>query len=498
MVHALLASVFVISTCGLVYELVAATLASYLLGDSVTQFSTVIGTYLFSMGIGAYLSRYVGRGLILRFVQVEVAVGIVGGWSSGLLFYAFAHGTAFRLVLYCVVVIIGTLVGLEIPLLLRILKEELEFSDLVSQVLTFDYLGALVASLAFPIWLVPKLGLVRAALAFGTANVMVAMWSTRIFASHLPQVGALRLQCGVALAFLLAGMVLADTISSVSEEGLYADEIILTRTTPYQRIVVTRWRDDFRLFLNGHLQFSSRDEYRYHEALVHPALCSVPQPRRALVLGGGDGMAVREILKNAQVKEIQLVDLDPEMTQLFSHHELLVKLNSGSLTNPRVKIANQDAFIWLDAHPELFDLIVVDLPDPSNYSLGKLYTSTFYRLIGHHLSQQGICVIQATSPLFARKSFWCVAQTVKAAGLVPTPYHLYVPAFGEWGFILAGLKPFVQPKDYPAHLKYLDKNVAPSMFVFPPDMGPVSVEANRLNNQSLVGYYDEEWREIIK
>ena len=178
MVYALLISVFVIASCGLVYELIAGTLASYLLGDSVTYFSTIIGTYLFAMGIGSYLSRYIGKGLVARFIRIELMVGVIGGSSAAILFVVFAYLESFRLILYAQVVIVGVLVGLEIPLLLRILKDKLQFKDLVSQVLTFDYLGALAVSLLFPLILAPRLGLVRTCFMFGILNVLVAVWTT--------------------------------------------------------------------------------------------------------------------------------------------------------------------------------------------------------------------------------------------------------------------------------------------------------------------------------
>jgi spermidine synthase len=507
---ALLFSVFVIATCGLVYELVAATLASYLLGDSVTQFSTVIGTYLFSMGIGSYLSRFIGSGLLTRFIQIELMVGMVGGLSAATLFLAFAYSTAFRLVLYLVVVAVGTLVGLEIPLLLRILKERLQFHDLVAQVLTWDYIGALAASLAFPLILVPKLGLVRAALFFGILNALVALWATRLFAAQLPHARALTVQSAFVIAALAGAFALSDRITTLSEQNVYADEIVLARTSPYQRIVLTRWRDDLRLFLNGHLQFSSRDEHRYHEALVHPAASAVPVLRRAVVLGGGDGLALRELLKYPSLEHVRLVDLDPEMTKLFAANALLTGINANSLKNPKVQIENQDALVWLDRGTETFDLALVDLPDPSNFSLGKLYTTTFYRLLARRLSQQGIVVVQATSPLFARRSFWCVVETMRASGFVTHPYHVYVPAFGEWGFVLATLAPgpgagagpaqprFRVPSKFPEGLRFLTPEVAAAMFLFPPDMGPTPVEVNRLDNQALVGFYDQEWRNIVK
>ena len=242
MTIALFLSVFLIAACGLIYELIAGTLASYLLGDTVFQFSTIIGCYLFAMGIGSYLSRFLHRGLVARFVSIELMVGLVGGFSSSLLFLAFAYTEAFRLVLYIVVILVGTLVGLEIPLLMRILKERFQFRELVSQVLTFDYLGALGASLLFPIFLVPKLGLVRSALVFGFLNAGVALWSTYLFREQLGPSYGLRAGCLAVLALLGAGTIFADRISSAADNNLYADEVIFSRNTRYQRIVLTRWK----------------------------------------------------------------------------------------------------------------------------------------------------------------------------------------------------------------------------------------------------------------
>ena len=496
MTYALLVSVFVIASCGLVYELIAGTLASYLLGDSVTQFSTVIGTYLFSMGIGSYLSRHVGRGLVAKFVRIELLVGLVGGSSAAALFFVFAYLATFKLVLYFLVSIVGILVGLEIPLLLRILRGRLEFKDLVSEVLTFDYLGALIASLLFPIVLAPKLGLVRTCFLFGILNVVVAGWTAWLFRAELPQLAWVRRQVAAVTLLLLAGFVYANRLTAYAEEGLYADDVIYARSSTYQRIVLTRWHDDLRLFLNGHLQFSSRDEYRYHETLVHPALGAVPHPRTVLVLGGGDGLAVREVLKYPSVESVTLVDLDPAMTELFSSNPLLVALNAGALTDSRVHVVNADAFVWLQDSPSSFDFAVVDFPDPTNYSLGKLYTTAFYRLLARHLSEHGSAVIQSTSPLFAKQSYWCIVKTVEDAGLQATPVHAYVPSFGEWGFVIASKQPYEAPATYPDGLRFLNVDTAAGLFRFPRDMLPVDVEVNRLNNQVLVQYYDAEWRRV--
>ncbi len=489
-------SVLLIAACGLIYELIAGTVASYLVGDSIFQFSTVIGSYLFAMGIGSFLSRFIHRGLAYRFIWIELVVAVVGGFSSGLLFLAFAFTQGFQIFLYLIVIVLGILVGLEIPLLMRIVRHRYRFHEVVSHVLTFDYIGALFASILFPVVLVPHLGLVRSALFFGIVNAAVALWSTFLFKGQLPSPRRLQVLCVIVMLLLSVGLANGKRITGLAEDNIYADEIIFSRDTRYQHIVLTKWRDDLRLFLNSHLQFSSRDEYRYHEALVHPGLSAVPNPRRVLVLGGGDGLAIREVLKYPQVENITLVDLDPEMTRLFSTQPFLTALNQKSFLSPKVHVVNADAFLWLDSSPEVFDFIVVDFPDPTNYSLGKLYTTVFYSTLRHHLSQQGFFVVQSTSPMFARKSFWCIAETIKQSGFKTYPYHVYVPSFGEWGYVLAGQRDFTRPTSLPPGLRFLNVVGLAGMFDFPPDMAPVSMPANHLNDQVLVRTYDREWREI--
>jgi spermidine synthase len=497
--HALLFSVFVVASCGLAYELIAGALSSYLLGDSITQFSTVIGCYLFAMGVGSWLSRYIERHLVARFIQIELMVGVLGGFSAAGLFFIFVwFSSPFKLALYLAVFGIGVLVGLEIPLIMRILKRDLAFKEVVSQVLTFDYLGALAVSILFPLLLVPHLGLVRSGLLFGLLNVLVALWALWLFREQLQNAPALRLQGGVSLALLVAGFAAAGQFTSLAEAHLYADEIVHAETTPYQRIVITRWKDDLRLHLNNNLQFSSRDEYRYHEALVHPGLSSLPRARRVLVLGGGDGLAVREVLKYPQIESVTLVDLDPAMTQLFATAPPLRALNADALASPRVQVVNADALQWLENNDALFDFVVVDFPDPSNFAIGKLYSAAFYRLLEKHLNADALAVIQSTSPLYARQSFWCVVTTLESAGFVATPYHALVPSFGEWGFVLAGRRAYQPPASYAVETRFLTPEVTPTLFQFPKDMARVDAEVNRLNNQVLVRYFENEWRQIIR
>jgi spermidine synthase len=495
---ALLASVFIVSACGLVYELAAGALASYLLGDSVLQFSTVIGTYLFAMGVGSYLSRHFERQLPAHFLRIELMVALVGGALPALLFVAHAWLPAsFRFVLYALVLLVGTLVGLEIPLVMRILKRNVALKDLVSQVLTFDYLGALAVSLAFPLLLVPQLGLIRTGLLFGLMNAAVALWALWLFRHELRHWRAHAVACGLTLLALGGGMASAEHITSWAEDRMYQDPVLFASTSPYQRIVVTHasgeGRAGYRLFLNGNLQFAQRDEYRYHEALVHPAMAAHGGAKRVAVLGGGDGMAVREILKYPGVENVTLVELDPAMTRLFSQQPALVQLNAGALQSAKLKIVNADAFSWLETSRESFDVIVVDFPDPTNFAIGKLYTNSFYSLIDQHLAASGYAVIQTTSPLVARKSFWTVVSTIESVGLSATPYHAHVPSFGEWGYVLASRRPYRPPTALPAGLRFLSlQNLAP-LFDFPLDMARVPTEVNRLSNQVLVTTYEAEW-----
>ena len=501
----LLVSVFVIAACGLVYELAAGALASWLLGDSVLQFSTVIGTYLFAMGLGSYASRHLTQQLVAQFLRIELLVGVLGGLMPALLFVGHAtlppgHGAPFRVALYAMVLIIGVLVGLEIPLVMRILKRRFQaryaLSQLVSQVLTFDYLGALVVALAFPLFFVPHLGLVRTGVFFGLMNVAVAAWALWLFFAELPAPRVHALACASAAALLAGVMVFSEHLSTWAEDAFYGDKIIVRESSDYQRVVVTAGAGGVRLFLNGNLQFHSRDEYRYHEALVHPAMAAHGAPRRVLVLGGGDGMAVREVLRHASVQEVTLVELDPHMTRLFRDMPMLAALNQDALRSPKLRVVNADAFTWLQANPAMFDVIVVDFPDPSNFSLGKLYTTSFYQLLDAHLAADGFAAVQTTSPLVARKSFWTVVSTLEAVGLATTPYHLHVPSFGEWGFVLAHRRPYRLPTQLPPGLRFLTSEGMPAMLQFPPDMARVPAEPNRLSNQVLVHTFEAEWGRI--
>ena len=491
----LLFSVFVIATCGLIYELVAGALASYLLGDSVKQFSFIIGVYLFSMGIGSYLAKFIQKDLIDKFIEIEILVGIIGGISSVVLFVVFNTTNHFEWLLYLFVILTGCLVGLEIPLLMNILKDRIAFKDLVSNVFAVDYIGALLASILFPLVLIPNLGILRTPLFFGLINISVAIFLSFYLKNELKRRWSLQVKSIVSFLILVVLFIFADRILSFSEEKLYGENIVYTHNSPYQRIALTRNDKDYRLYLNNNLQFSSADEYRYHESLVHPAMSMAKNIENVLVLGGGDGFAVRELLKYKEVKNITLVDLDGEMTKFFKNNVTMKSLNSNALNHPSVKIINEDAYIWVKKENKTFDVIIIDFPDPSNYSLGKLYSLQFYKELKRITTPETNVAVQTTSPYFAPKSFWSIKKTIEQV-FNATAYHVYVPSFGEWGYCLASQQPITNKVQRKINgLRFYDYNFN-TMAFFNKDMIAKDVEVNRLDNQILVRYFDEEWGRV--
>lgn len=494
---------FLVAVAGLIYELIAATLSSYLLGDSVRQFSYVIGIFLSAMGVGAWLSRYVGRAMA-GFVWAQILLGIAGGFMAPLVFFTFAWMQSVALPLYGLLILVGLLSGMEIPLIARVLKEigapEFRFEN----VLSVDYIGALVASVAFPMLIIPHLGLMPASLTFGALNLAVAGLSLWIFRQEVS-----RLQVGtwaLALMVTLIGLWQAERLVATSESYLFEDDIILSEATPYQQITVTRYRARTRLFLDYSIQFDTLDEHRYHESLVHPAMAQAGRRKSVLILGGGDGMAAREVLRWAEVEEITLVDLDPRVTELFRDHPELSQLNGGALRDPRVTIHNRDAWRFVEDSAEVFDVILIDLPDPKNLALSKLYSRQFYGALMERLSAHGVLVTQAGSPLFAREAFWSIEASLAASrnpqapgeGLATLPYHTYLPSFGDWGFVLASPRALAGtgltlPEAISGDLRYLTPQVWQAAQIFDPQSGPIDVEVNSLQSHALVDYYLEGW-----
>ncbi|WP_043917024.1 polyamine aminopropyltransferase [Jannaschia aquimarina] len=487
----LLSATLVVSVAGLIYELIAATVSAYLLGDTIRQFSFVIGIFLASMGVGAWASRFVVDP-VAGFVRAQVGLGVIGGVAALATFFAYATVGAVALPLYGALVAVGLLSGMEIPLLARVLKEIGAARFRFENVLSVDYLGALVASLSFPVLIVPNLSLISAGLAFGLLNLAVAGGTLWLFRDRLGW--ADRGAWGGAFALVAGLLAFAVPLGAAIDARLYEDEIVYSDRSAHQQVTVTRHRGRTRLYLDGAVQFDTADEARYHEFLVHPAMSVAPRRARVLILGGGDGMAVREVLR-WDPEEVVLVDLDPAVVALFRDRDDLSALNGDALRDGRLRIVHADAFTWIREGEDAFDVAILDLPDPRNLSLSRLYSVEFYRLLRRRLSAQGVVVTQAGSPMFASDAFWMVARTMETEWDV-TAYANYVPSFGLWGFAL-GVPPGLRSdlRDLPEGLDVLTPEAFAAAQVFDAQIGPRDGPVNRLSDHALPRAYEAGWSE---
>lgn len=492
----LLSTVFIVGLCTIVYELLIGSVSSYFLGDSVKQFSLTIGLTMSAMGIGTWLSRKIEGHLLERFILVELLLGLLGGLSVPILYFTFSHSDFYYPVMMILILMIGILIGLEIPLLTRVMEKNYSLRENISNVLSLDYVGALAATLLFPFVFLPFLGVFKSSLVIGSVNVLVALLNYYCFREQLPKRSLYQFKwLGIAGFVILIGLFsFSQTLVHGWENEMYEDRVIFSKQSNYQKIVVTKNKDDYRLYLDGSLQFSSIDEHRYHEALVHTPLSMMKNPKSILVLGGGDGLAIRELLKYSEIEKIDLVDLDPEITKLGQHHHLFKRINKGSLANNRVQVFNDDAFLFLEK-AQKYDLIIGDLPDPKSTSLARLYSREFFERIKSRLKSDGIFVTQATSPFFAKKAFWSIHKTLEISGFASVhPYHVYVPSFGDWGFVMASLRPYDRRQvTLKVETRYLDPENLNHLFNFAKDVKVKTIKPNSLNQPHLLGYYLSEW-----
>lgn len=492
----LMFTTFVISGCSMVYELLISSVSSYLLGDSILQFSITIGLYMCAMGLGPYLSKFVKVQLFDWFIFVEIGVGILGGTSSILLFLANVYLESYSLVMYSEIILIGVLVGLEIPLLTRIIEENAgNLRITLSSIFSFDYIGGLAGSIAFPLLLLPQLGYFSTAFLVGAMNLGISLFILYSYRQYIRRTVLWKVMIYIAGAGMILGMLFSENLASSIEQGLYRDKIIYSEQTPYQKLVLTKHKDDVRLYINGNIQFSSSDEYRYHEVLVHVPMSAAKKREKVLILGGGDGLAVREVLKYKEVQQIDLVDLDAGVTELCRSHKDIKKLNEGSLDSPKLKIYNEDAYEFLEnnAGKRTYDVILVDMPDPNSETVNKLYTDLFYRLCSRNLSEEGVMAVQSTSPYYAGDAFWCIHETVKQELPFVYPYHVQVPSFGDWGFQLAS-KTEIQTEGLTLQQegKFLTQDNLQGIFLFGEDeRSQKELGVNSLSSPKLLQYYLE-------
>ncbi|GAA1482237.1 polyamine aminopropyltransferase [Gordonia sinesedis] len=483
------------------YELALVSLGAYLIGNTATQASIVLAVMVFAMGVGSLAAKPLQSRAIVSFAVIELALALGGGLSVLALYAAFAYLSLYTQAMIVVAFGLGVLIGAEIPLLMVLLQRirRQDAGSAVADMFAADYVGALLGGLAFPFLLLPIFGQLRGALVVGLVNAAAGCFLVFVvFRKSLSrtQFVSLAAVAVAVVATLIAGLVYSTRFEVTARQALFRDPIVTAERSQYQDIVITERRTprgpDTRLYLNGDLQFSSSDEYRYHESLVHPAMAG---PRRSvLILGGGDGLALREVLTYRDVERATLVELDPEMIRLGRTDDRLVRLNLGSMTDPRAQIIAADAFAWLREARQRYDVIIVDMPDPDESATAKLYSAEFYSLVKEHLAPGGRIVVQSGSPYFAPKTFWCIGATLAAAGLATTPYHVDVPSFGDWGYFLAaeGTPPPLR-LDAPGPLRFLSDAELASAAVFPLDRQPVDVQPSTLMDPRILRYAQGEW-----
>jgi len=513
----LLLSLLMLSACAILYELLISTVSTYLQGSSVLHFSITIGLFLSFLGVGSWLSKYLNEPLLSKFILIELLLGLFGGFSALILYLGNAYFDAYYGLLFGTTALIGTLAGMEIPILTRLLEKTDSLRSLIAHVLTFDYLGALIASLLFPLLLLPLFGTMRTAFIVGLINWSIAIFNLLFFRRELKEAWGLKMLSVLAGVALLLGFFNSFKLMHFTDALAYQDKIILSKQTRYQRLVLTQWNKDIRLFLNGNLQFSSVDEYRYHEALVFvPLLIVAKNDMNILILGGGDGLAVRDIWKldaflqknkpGNSVEHVDLVDLDKEMVDLAKTNSLFKKLNASALGHPKVSCHYEDAFTFIKNNSQRYDVVIVDLPDPSDPALGKLYSQEFYTMLRQSIAADGVIITQSTSPYFAREPFWCIHHTLEAVFPQVIPYHVNVPSFGDWGFNMA----FATASEHsslgaittrlskiirnPAlETRFFTPNNSSACFSFDKDTNEIPTPVNTLENMALVGLYEKSY-----
>lgn len=465
---------------GLVNEYTVATITTYILGNSIRQFSVVISLMMLMMGISGFVQKFIkDQHLVEKFVLVEVLLALFGASAPIGVYAAFALlPEHFLLVLYFYVMIIGFLIGFEIPLIIRLNEKYASaLKANLAVVLGMDYVGSFVGAIIWIEILLKNFPLTEISYLVAGSNFIIAVITALYFIRRgLVQYKLTTLaMIGLTAAIQLYGFSNNPNWSVYLEQKLYNDPIVLKKTTRYQHLVVTRnpTLDEYRLFINGNLQFSSTDEAIYHENLVHPAMSLIPDHANVLILGGGDGLALREVLKYPEVKQVTLVDLDPEMVKLAANDPTLRKLNQGAFDDARlithpskgiteggfkgihietgkideqgrsetervatVQVMNIDADQFLNMEG-YYNVIIIDFPDPSSIELAKLYSKEFYLKLKRKLSKNGMLVVQSTSPYFAKNVFLSIQATLEEAGFPNIPYHENVPSFGDWGWFLA-------------------------------------------------------------
>lgn len=494
------AAIFATGFSGVVAEYILSTLATYFLGDSNLQWVMTISLMLFSMGLGARFSKIFEKNLLKVFLLLEFTLSILVSFAPLLVYTASAYTQAIGVLIYSLAIFVGLLIGMEIPLVIRINDDYEKLRINISNILENDYYGSLLGGIFFALIGLPIFGLIYTPFILGFVNfsvsivVLIYLWELLQLKERksITTIGA------VILILLTVGIFITDPVIRYGEQQKYADKVVYAEQTKYQRIVITQWKNDYWLYLNGNQQLCTRDEVMYHEPLVHPAMSLHPNPVDVLVLGGGDGCAVREILKYPKVEKIMLVDLDPAMTDLGKTHPILTELNQNSLHNDKVEVLNADGYTYMQEIDDYFDVIIIDLPDPRSVEMGRLYSYEFYKQCYRHLRPGGVIVTQAGSPYFATRAFTCIVETMKSAGFETVPMHNQVITLGEWGWSLGvkqakgDVKQKLRNLDFEIPTKWINNEAMSLITSFGKDYYPWekdTVLVNRIHEPVLYKYY---------
>lgn len=496
---ALKIALFATGISGIVAEYILSTLASYFIGNAILQFTLIVSIMLFAMGLGSRFSKFFTKQVIVYFILTELILSILVSFSALVSYVVYGVTDVSWLVIYFLSILIGLLIGLEIPFATRINDEFEELRLNISNILEKDYFGSLIGGLFFAFVGLPYLGLTYTPFLLGFLNLGVSYYLFRVLKEHVSLKARKRLEITYVLVtiLILLGLYFSKPIVQYGEQVKYKDKIVYSKQTKYQKIVVTKWKSWYSLYINGNQQLSSFDEFMYHEPMVHLPMNLTKSHANILVLGGGDGCLVREVFKYEDVQKVTLVDLDPNMVDLGKNYSVFKTLNNNAMNDPRLETITQDAFNFLEETKEKYDVIYVDLPDPNNVDLNKLYTKEFYKLCKLKLKKDGVFITQAGSPYYATKAFYCIDKTLRAAGLKTIPMHNQILTLGEWGWVMAkhnsvSKKEIIKVNVSELNLKWLNNNVIPQLIAFgKPLTDTTGIKVNTIFSPKLYTYYRE-------
>ena len=495
------AALFATGLAGIVSEYTLSTLATYFSGDSVFQWTMIVSIMLFSMGLGSRLSKKIDSKLLEKFIWIEFSLSCIASNVTVIVYTVFTFYSDPTFIIYILSILVGLFIGMEIPLVVRLNEGYQSLKVNISSALENDYYGSLAGGVFFAFLGLPVLGLTYTPLILGVINFSVAILFIYVIWNEIEKTQQRRLilyACLTAFILILSGL-FSERIVKWGDHIRYQDPVVYSKQTRYQKIVLTNNGNNYWLFLNGHQQLSTSDEELYHEPLVHPVMQLKKDAKSVLVLGGGDGAAVRELLKYKNLERIVLVDLDPAVTDLAQTHPVLLNINENSLNNSRVEVINQDGFTYLEKVKNSFDVIIADFPDPRTVDLGRLYSREFYWLCNRALVENGNMVTQAGSPYYAQQAFECIEKTMQAAGFSTLLLHNQVPSLGEWGWVLGAkqgsnsLKHDLQKVDLGnLKTKWLTNDALTLISSFGKQVLPKNyqeVKINKINQPVLYKYY---------